>query len=58
MNCICEDREHDTMTALWHRAFCRWFDHDRAGHRVRAAVWGSVADRLVNLGDRIGWGQS
>ncbi|WP_281380807.1 hypothetical protein [Nocardioides panaciterrulae] len=36
-------------TALWHRAYCNWFDHDRAGHNVRAAVWGWLADRLVRF---------
>lgn len=59
MNCTCNDGTHDTMTALWHRAYCRWYDHDRAEHRIRARAWGWVADRLVWVGDRIvGWGQS
>lgn len=49
MNCKCDDREHDTRTALWHRAYCRWYDHDRAGRNRRAAAWGWVADRLVRL---------
>lgn len=31
----------------WHAAYCRWYDHDRAGNRVRAAVWGFIADRIV-----------
>lgn len=35
------------MSALWHRAYCRWYDADRAGHRRRAAAWGWVADRLA-----------
>lgn len=47
MNCKCNDGSHAAMTALWHRAYCRWYDHDRAGHRVRAAVWGWWADRIV-----------
>lgn len=47
MKCVCDDREHAPGTALWHTAWCRWFDHHRAGHRVRAAVWGWVADRLT-----------
>ena len=33
----------------WHAAFCRWFDHDAAGHGVRAALWGRVADSLAWL---------
>lgn len=55
MNCICPDRRHDTMTALWHRAYCHWHDHHRAGHTLRAAAWGWLADRLVRLGDALGW---
>lgn len=46
------------MIAAWHAAFCRWYDHDRAGHRARAALWGWVADRVANVGDWIGWGQA
>ncbi|NUS54720.1 MAG: hypothetical protein HOV66_07640 [Streptomycetaceae bacterium] len=53
--CKCDDRRHDPLTALWHRAYCHWYDHDRAGHRGRARVWGWVADRLVQVGDRLGW---
>ncbi|NYD39926.1 hypothetical protein BJZ21_004041 [Nocardioides panaciterrulae] len=49
MNCKCNDGRHDMRTALWHRAYCNWFDHDRAGHNVRAAVWGWLADRLVRF---------
>lgn len=36
------------MPNVWHRAYCNWYDHDRAGHRVRAAAWGFIADRLVH----------
>lgn len=36
------------MTA-WHAAYRRWYDHDQAGHRHRAAAWGVVADLLVRL---------
>lgn len=35
---------------VWHRAYVRWYDHDRAGHRRRAAVWGWVADRHTAFG--------
>lgn len=38
---------------LWHRAYCRWYDHREAGHRVRAAAWGWVADRFVHLADAL-----
>lgn len=34
-------------TRIWHGAYCAWLDHDRAGHRFRAAVWGWFADRIV-----------
>lgn len=37
------------METIWHRAYVRWYDNNRAGRRVRAAVWGWVADRLVRL---------
>jgi len=32
-------------TDHWHHAYVRWFDHDRAGHRIRATLWGWIADR-------------
>lgn len=32
---------------LWHVAYCAWYSHDRAGHRIRAALWGWYADRIV-----------
>lgn len=32
---------------VWHRAYCGWYDHDRAGHPLRARAWGYVADALV-----------
>lgn len=41
--------------ATWHRAYCGWYDNREAGHRARAAVWGWVADRLIRIGDRVGW---
>ena len=44
------------MIRVWHFAFCRWYDHDRAGHPRRAALWGQIADRLVHVGERVGWG--
>jgi hypothetical protein len=47
--CICGDGHHEFMTALWHRSFCRWYDHDRAGHQLRAAAWGWLADRLARF---------
>lgn len=53
--CKCNDQAHDPLTALWHRSYCAWYDHDRAGHRRRARVWGWVADRLVQVGDLLGW---
>lgn len=52
-------RHHDpkadgcnTLTAgsrRWHGAYCAWYDHDRAGHRLRSLVWGWVADRIVRF---------
>lgn len=47
MRCICYDRQHPFRTAVWHLAYCRWYDHDRAGHPTRAAAWGWFADRVV-----------
>lgn len=49
MKCKCNDGQHDTKTALWHRAYCAWYDADRGGKRVRAAAWGWIADRLVRF---------
>lgn len=49
MTCVCEDKRHDAGTAVWHRAYCNWYDADRAGHWLRATVWGWVADRLVRF---------
>lgn len=49
MRCVCPDGRHPVGTALWHRAYCRWLDHSRAGHGVRAALWGWAADRLVSV---------
>lgn len=43
------------MIQAWQAAYNRWYDHDRAGHSVRAGVWGWAADRLVRIGDRVGW---
>ena len=59
MKCICNDRRHDTWTALWHQAYCRWWDRRDRGHGLRAAVWGWLADRLVVVGDRFHlWGDA
>lgn len=45
--CVCSDGHHERGTARWHRAYCRWYDHREAGHRIRAALWGWLADRVV-----------
>lgn len=34
---------------VWHLAYCRWYDHDRAGHLRRAAAWGRIADRAARV---------
>lgn len=39
----------DEDDASWHRAYCRWYDHNRAGHRVRAAIWGWIADQRADM---------
>jgi hypothetical protein len=31
----------------WHAAYRRWHDHRGAGHRIRAAVWGWLTDRIA-----------
>lgn len=41
----------DRVTSAWHNAFCRWYDHDRAGHKVRALLWGVVADQIIRVQD-------
>ena len=47
MNCKCDDATHTFGTAIWHRAYCNWYDADRAGRSLRASLWGWFADRLV-----------
>lgn len=37
------------MSTIWHRMYINWFDNDRAGNRVRAALWGFAADATVRL---------
>ena len=32
--------------AIWHAAFCHWYDSRDAGRLVRARMWGRVADFL------------
>lgn len=34
-------------TRAWHHAYAAWYDHRDAGHRIRAAMFGWLADRLV-----------
>lgn len=36
-----------TGTRAWHHAWCAWYDHREAGHRVRSAFFGWLADRIV-----------
>ena len=43
------DRTMDAGTRIWQKAFNAWYDHKQAGHRIRAAVWGWVADRLCTF---------
>jgi hypothetical protein len=31
----------------WHAAYVRWYDHRKAGHCIRAAVWGWITDRIA-----------
>lgn len=38
-------------TDFWHVVWSRHYDHRKAGHRIRAAVWGWAADRIINLID-------
>lgn len=33
------------MHTIWHALYCRWYDHDRAGHPRRAAAYGWLADK-------------
>ncbi|WP_161965096.1 hypothetical protein [Ornithinimicrobium cerasi] len=40
----------DTLTRterLWHGLYLRWYDADRAGRKVRAAVYGWLADAVI-----------
>ena len=47
MICICNDHHDTRIETRWHRAYCRWYDNDRAGHWLRATAWGWWADRLA-----------
>lgn len=31
---------------MWHAAYVRHYDHQEAGHRVRARIWGVIADAI------------
>ena len=32
--------------AIWHAAYCRWYDSHKAGHHTRGRMWGRAADLL------------
>jgi hypothetical protein len=32
----------------WHRFYILWFDHRAAGHRIRAAIFGWITDRIAS----------
>jgi hypothetical protein len=49
LSCACNDQRHDVATALWHRAYIRWYDCRDQGREIRAAAWGWLADRLVRF---------
>ncbi len=34
---------------IWHAAYARWYDNDKAGHQRRAAVWGFLADAIIRV---------
>lgn len=36
-------------TTIWHAAYRRWYDHKKAGHPRRAAVWGWINDRVASV---------
>jgi len=36
----------NVRTALWHAAYCRWYDSREAGRLTSARQWGRVADFL------------
>ena len=33
-------------SAIWHAAYCRWYDAREAGRLARERMWGRVADLL------------
>lgn len=35
--------------AVWHWAYCRWYDAAQAGRRRRARAWGWLADQLMRF---------
>ena len=34
---------------VWHRAYQRWYVHDRAGQKLRAGLWGIIADGIARV---------
>lgn len=46
-----------TRSRIWHAAYCRWYDHRKVEHRIRATLWGVASDRICRMFDRIGWGR-
>lgn len=34
---------------IWHTAYARWYDNRKAGHRLRAALWGFLADAFIRV---------
>lgn len=31
---------------IWHAAYVRWYDNDKAGNQIRARIWGRISDTL------------
>lgn len=42
-------QRYSDCIGIWQSAYVKWYDHDRAGHKVRAGIWGWIADRIVRF---------
>lgn len=41
----------------WHGTYSAWYDHNQAGHTVRAESWSRVNNGLARVLNVIGWGR-
>lgn len=42
-----DETEIPWSMALWHKCYCRWYDNDKAGNKIRTAFWGVLTDQIA-----------